>query len=128
MRWASALALAITIAVAPELHAGASDYTFEPINAEVKAGAGSELAVRLLHKPEGKPVEGALIVKSRLDMSPEHMEAMTAKVEPAVEAQPGVYRMKADLTIAGRWALKLMAKVQGEPETVIGTVEFTAKE
>jgi YtkA-like len=119
------LAAAVTIGTA---FAGAADYAFEPVSADVHNGAGSELAVRLVHKPTGKPVEGALIVKSRLDMSPENMEAMTAKLEPGTEIQPGVYHFKADLTMAGKWALKLMAKVQGEPETVIGTVTFTAKE
>jgi hypothetical protein len=109
--------------------AGASDYVFEPVKAEVANGPESELLVRLVHKPTGKPVDGALIVKTRLDMAPDNMEAMTAKhtaAEPA--GQPGVYRFKADLTMAGGWALKLLAKVQGEPETVQGTVVFKAKD
>ena len=108
--------------------AGAKDYAFEPVKAEVKNGPGSELLVRLVHKPTGKPVEGALIVKTRLDMAPDGMETMEAKhtaAEPAGE--PGVYRFNADLTMAGGWALKLMAKVQGEPETIEGTVVFKAK-
>lgn len=108
--------------------AGASDYVFEPVNAEVKAGSGSELAVRLVNKTTGKPVARALIIKSRLDMSPENMEAMTANLGPATEIEPGVYQFKSDLAMAGHWALKLMAKVQGELETVTGTVNFAAKE
>ena len=52
---------------------------------------------------------------------------MTAPVEPMPSTEPGVYRFKADLTMAGQWALKLMAKVQGEKETVQGTVVFRAK-
>ena len=108
--------------------AGAKDYAFEPVKIEVKNGAGSELLVRLVHKATGKPVEGAMIVKSRLDMAPDGMETMEAKhttAEPAGE--PGVYRFKADLTMAGGWALKLMAKVNGELETIEGTVIFKAK-
>jgi YtkA-like len=128
MKWVYALALLAIVAGTAQVRAAASDYAFEAVNAEVKAGSGSELAVRLIHKPDGKAVEGALIIKSRLDMSPENVAAMTAKAEPAVESQPGVYRLKGDLDMAGRWALKLMAKVQGEPETIIGTVNFTAKE
>ena len=53
------------------------------------------------------------------------MEAKHTAAEPAGE--PGVYRFNADLTMAGGWALKLMAKVQGEPETIEGTVVFKAK-
>jgi hypothetical protein len=108
--------------------AGAQDYAFEPVKAEVRNGPGSEFAVKLIHKPSAKPVEGAVIFRTRLDMSPDSMESMTTTVEPLTESEPGVYKFKADFTMAGRWALKLQAKVQGEPETVQGTVVFTAKE
>lgn len=107
--------------------ADATDYEFQAVAVEVKNGSGAELLVRLMHKPSGTPVDGALIVKTRLDMAPDAMEAMTAKHSPAEPAgTPGVYRFKADLTMAGGWALKLMAKIQGERETVIGTVIFKA--
>lgn len=107
--------------------AGAADYEFQPVAVEVKNGSGAELLVRVVHRPSGKPVDQALIIKTRLDMAPDGMEAMTAKHSPAEPAgPPGVYRFKAELTMAGGWALKLMAKVEGEPETVIGTVIFKA--
>jgi hypothetical protein len=35
-----------------------------------------------------------------------------------------VYAFKAPLTMAGRWLLTVSAKVQGEPDTVIGKVIF----
>jgi hypothetical protein len=105
-----------------------NDYAFEPVSAQVRNGSGSELAVRLVHKPTGKPVAGAVIIRTRLDMSPDQMEAMTAKHEALPSSEPGVYRFKADLTMEGGWALKLMAKVQGEQETVTGTVIFKAKQ
>jgi hypothetical protein len=38
-----------------------------------------------------------------------------------------VYAFQTNLVMAGGWALKLMAKVQGEPDTIEGTVVFTAK-
>jgi YtkA-like protein len=117
-----AMALAATSALA-----GKNDYVFEPVAVEVKNGPGSQLAVRLLHKPSGKPVEGAVIFRSRLDMSPDAMGEMTANHAAQPAKEPGVYRFNADLTMAGRWALKLMAKVPGESETVEGTVIFKAK-
>jgi hypothetical protein len=55
------------------------------------------------------------------------MAEMTAKHAASPAAEPGVYRFKADLTMAGGWALKVMAKVPGEAETVQGTVVFRAK-
>lgn len=108
--------------------AAAQDYAFEAVKTEVRNGPGSDIAVRLVHKPTGKAVEGAVIFRTRLDMSPENMEGMTTKIEPLTESEPGVYKFRADFTMAGGWALKLQAKVQGEPETVQGTVVFTAKD
>ena len=122
----AACGLAI-IAAASTAFAGARDYEFQPVAAEVKNEAGSELAVRLVHKPTGKPVEGAVVFRTRLDMSPEKMETHTAKHAAMPAGEPGVYRFKADLTMAGAWALKLQAKVPGEAETVEGTVVFKAK-
>jgi hypothetical protein len=122
----AALGLAI-IADALGAHAGANDYEFRPVSVAVNSGAGSDVAVRLLHKGTGKPVEGAVIFRTRLDMSPDSMDEMTAKHTAAASADPGVYRFKADFTMAGRWALKLQAKVPGESETVVGTVVFDAK-
>jgi hypothetical protein len=122
----AALGLAI-IAVAPAAFAGAKDYEFQPVTADVRSGTGSEVAVRIVHKPTGKPVEGAVLFRTRLDMSPESMGGMTAKHTATASSEPGVYRFKADFTMAGGWAFKLQAKIQGESETVEGTVVFNAQ-
>ena len=122
----AALGLVIVAAV-PNAYAGAKDYEFQPVIAKVKNGAGSDIAVRLVDKRTGKPVEGAVIFRTRLDMSPDTMDEMTAKHAAAPSSEPGVYRFKADFTMAGRWALKLQAKVPGETETVEGTIVFNAK-
>ena len=124
---AALVGLAVNSLSVPAM-AGAIDYKFEPVSADVRNGEGALLLVRLVHLPTGKPVAGAVVFRSRLDMSPDGMAAMTAKHAPLPEAEPGVYRFKADLTMAGGWAFKLMAKVQGEAETVSGTVVFTAKD
>jgi hypothetical protein len=100
---------------------------FEPVAVDVNNGSGSQLAVRLVHKPSGKAVEGAVIFRTRLDMSPDAMGEMTTEHKAQPAREPGIYRFSADLTMAGRWALRLMAKVPGESETIEGTVVFTAK-
>lgn len=107
--------------------AAANDYAFEPVSKDVRGGQGSELAVRLVHKADNKPVEGAIVFRTRLDMSPEGMEGMATDVVPDSSTEPGVYRFRGDLSMDGNWALKLQAKVQGESDTVSGTVVFTAK-
>ena len=123
----AALGLATIISASAAL-AAATDYEFQPVSVDVKNGAGSELSVRLVHKPTGKPVDGALLIRTRLDMSPDSMGEMTAKHTAMPGSEPGVYRFKADLTMAGGWAFKLQAKVPGESETVQGTVVFKAKD
>ncbi len=126
----SALALSLGLALiikAPVAFAGAADYAFEPVAVDVKNGPGAELAVRLVHKPSGKPVANAVIFRTRLDMSPDSMGEMTAKHAAVPGTEPGIYRFKADLTMAGGWAFKLQAKVPGETETIEATVVFQAK-
>lgn len=109
------------------VYAAPADYEFQPVAVEVKKGTGRELAVRLVHKPSGKPVEGAVIFHTRLDMSPDSMGEMMAKHIAMPSGTLGIYRFKADFTMAGGWALKLQAKVPGESETIEGTVVFQAK-
>ena len=121
-----AAVLATTMSLAGAAFAGPNDYTFEPVNADVKKGNGVTLAVRLVHKPTGKPVSDAVIVSPRIDMSPEGMATMTAPATPAAGAEPGTYGFKTDLVMAGRWLLTVSAKVQGEQETVTGKVTFKA--
>ena len=120
------LGLAI-IAGAHRAEAGAKDYEFRPVIVEVKNGSARDVGVRLVDKRTGKPVTRAVIFRTRLDMSPDTMDEMTAKHATAPSSEPGVYRFKADFTMAGRWALKLQAKVPGETDTVEGTVVFNAK-
>ena len=119
---AAVIWLAMTL-TAPTAFAGPADYLFEPVKVEVKNGQGAELAIRLVHKTTGKPVDGAVLFRTRLDM----MGEMTAKHVAMPTSEPGVYRFKADLTMAGGWAFKVMAKIPGETETVQGTVVFQAK-
>ena len=106
--------------------AGANDYAFEPLKAEVKQGGDASVAVRLIHKPTGKPVAGAMVVRTRLDMSPEAMGEMVSAVSPLASPEPGVYVFKTNLSMQGRWLLSIAARVQGEPETIVGKVIFKA--
>jgi hypothetical protein len=124
---AASLGVAL-FANALQAFAGSADYSFETAHPAVKTGEAIELAVRLIHKPSGKPVAGAILFRTRLDMSPDDMVAMTGKHLATATSEPGVYRFKADLTMAGGWALKIMAKVPGEADTVHGTVVFQAKD
>ena len=104
--------------------AGADDYVFEPVKAEIKSSNVATVAVRLVHKPTGKPGTDAAIVQTRLDMAPDGMADMATAIAPMPSPEPGVYAFKAPLTMAGRWLLTISAKVQGEPENVVGKLIF----
>lgn len=106
--------------------AAASDYAFEPVNAEMKKGDDVTVSVRLTYKVTGKPVPDAVIIRTRVDMGPDGMAEMESPVSPLPAKEPGVYAFKTDLPMAGRYQLSVAAKVQGEAETVIGKVVIKA--
>jgi YtkA-like len=117
----------ITWAVAPNGYAAGRDYRFELAGAPQKDGKGTSLvSVKLVHLPDNKPVPGAVLIQSRADMGPIGMAAMTAPVKALPEQPAGTYRLEVQNESvwkkADNWALTLDAKVQGEPETVHGSV------
>ncbi len=93
------------------------DFEFQLVDKTVKKG-DAIISVRLVHKPDGKPVPNAVIFAKRLDMAPEGMETMKTTIEPMPSTEPGVYKFKASVTMEGGWQLSLGAKVQGETGTV----------
>ena len=122
---ASAFAVAMSLTNTAAI-AAATDYVFEPVAAELKKGDDVVIAVRLLHKPTGKPVPDAVIVRTRVDMAPDNMADMASPVAAVPGSEPGTYAFKTEMPMAGRYLLSVAAKVQGEPETVVGKVIFKA--
>jgi YtkA-like len=120
------IAVAIAMSLSGAAFAGASDYVFEPVKAEVKKGDDAVVSVRLKHKATGKPVTDAVIIQTRIDMGPDGMGEMASPLTAVPGNEPGVYAFKTDLAMEGRWLLSIAAKVQGEPETVIGKITFRA--
>jgi hypothetical protein len=93
-------------------------YEFQLVDQAIKAGPDKIITVRLINKSTGKPVPDAVIFATRLDMAPDGMQEMATKVTPMPGTEPGTYRFKANLSMAGGWQLSLGAKVQGETGTV----------
>ena len=123
----STAAVAATLSLAASAAmAGAGDYAFEPVTAQMKKGDDVTLSVRLTNKQTGKPVASAVIFKTRVDMAPDGMAEMESAVAPLPSQEPGVYAFRTDLPMAGRYQVTLSAKVQGEAETVTGKVIVTA--
>jgi YtkA-like len=119
---ASAAALACGLAfTAMPAFAKSADYRFELVGKPQLSGQKDIVQVRLVHVPDGKPVADAVIFESKADMGPAGMESMTAPVK-ALPAKGGTYSFEVEPGMAGTWALHLAAKVQGEAETVRGTI------
>jgi hypothetical protein len=51
---------------------------------------------------------------------------MAAPIEAVPTTEPGIYRFKSRLAMAGGWRLSLAAKVQGEAETIQSQPTLTA--
>jgi hypothetical protein len=113
---AALIGLAITSSITVA-RAEIKDYEFQLVDKTVKKG-DAIISVRLVRKPDGKPVPDAVIFATRLDMAPDGMQEMATKVAPMPSTEPGVYKFKATLSMAGGWQLSLGAKVQGETGTV----------
>ena len=115
---AAAFAAALTMAMATmPAWADVKDYEFQLVSREVSKG-DAVIAVKLVHKPSGRTIPDAVIFAKRIDMGPDKMADMQAKLEPLPGGEPGIYQFKTNLDMAGRWALTLGAKVQGETGTV----------
>lgn len=106
--------------------AAPSPYEFSALTPEIGMDGGP-VDVQLMHKPTNKPVTDAVIFETRFDMEPDGMGGMAAPATADGSPSPGVYRFNVKPNMAGRWALKLSAKVQGETDTVRGVVVITAR-
>ena len=122
---AAAIAAALTMATMPAW-ADVKDYEFQLVSKEVKKG-DAVIAVKLVHKPSGRAIPDAVIFAKRIDMGPDNMASMAAPLEAVPGGEPGVYQFKTSLEMAGRWALTLGAKVQGETGTVQTKLIVNAK-
>jgi hypothetical protein len=77
------------------------------------AGPGkTTVAVRLVHLPDKKPVEGAVILEAKTDIGPGGMPEMSGNVTPLPPDRPGFYRFLIETGMAGE--LILGAKVRGK--------------
>ena len=117
--------LAVVSTTVPAL-AAATDYKFEAVVAQSAGPQKTDVTVRLVHTADRKPVVDAVIFETHADMGPEGMPTMPGDVTAGAPQSGGLYRFQVSTTMVGTWALTLSAKVQGEAQTVKGTVTFKA--
>ena len=109
---------------APE-EAQQSPYSFSTSTPDISMEGTPTVDVRITR--DGAPVAEAVVFETRFDMEPDGMGAMTSTVTAQGSPEPGTYRFEVKPTMAGRWKLSLGAKVQGEADTVRGSVVVTAR-
>jgi YtkA-like len=119
------IATTFGLALSTQALAGAQDYRFETAGPPTKSSKATIVKIRLVHLPDGKPVPGAVIFQARFDMGPDGMASMTAPAKLVRASDANLYQLELEPPMGGNWALSLSAKVQGETETVNGTVAIT---
>ena len=117
---------AFAIMAAAPAFAAATDYKFEVVTAQPAGSQKTDVTVRLVRANDNKPVTNAVIFETHADMGPEGMPTMPGDVTPGAPQPGGAYRFQVATAMAGTWALRLSAKVQGEAQTVKGAVNFKA--
>lgn len=110
-------ALPLAAVTLPAL-ADIKNYEFRLVQNELKQGNGVIVAVQLIDKRSGKLLPDAVIFARRIDMAPDGMATMTSPIEAMPSTEPGTYRFRTNLTMAGGWRLSLGAKIQGETGTL----------
>src|SRR3954467_1344808 len=83
--------------------ADVKDYEFQLVQSQMKKGDGAIVAVRLVNKKTGKTVPDAVIFAKRIDMAPDGMATMAESLDQLPPTEPGVYRFRTNLSMAGRW-------------------------
>lgn len=104
-----------------------ANYRIETVGSPQAAGPGkTRVMLHIVHAQDNKPVSGAIIIMSRADMGPEGMGDMTAPVKVLPSNMPDIYTLEVDHGSVwkkpGTWKISVSAKVQGEAQTVSGSV------
>jgi Cu(I)/Ag(I) efflux system membrane fusion protein len=101
---------------------------FAAVRPDVPVGRNIRLELRLGGIDPAPSASEVTVEKARLDMGPDGMEAMAALLKPLPSNAPGVLAYEAELSMAGRWAFSITARIKGRTEPVTSTVIFTAVE
>ena len=126
MRCRMAMAsMAMALLTGPAL-ADPKDYRFEPVSDQIAVSPSAPVAVKLVHLPDGKPVPGAIIFQSRLEMPMTNMAPMATKITAQPGDGAGLYAFTADVSMAGPWVLVLAAKIQGEAANITASIPLNA--
>ena len=106
----------------------AAAQSWQAVTPEIPVAKNVRIELRLIGA-DGKPVTEPIAVRStRLDMGPDGMGSMTARIKPVAATAPGTVAFETDIVMAGRWAFSVTGTVAGQSAPVSGVVILTAIE
>lgn len=121
--WISSLAaVALGVVGCATNPPAATGYRFEALDTQVRPSRDAEVRVRLVRMQTNQPVPGATIYEHRFEMFMSGYKMITSSMVEgetgppilAVDEGAGVYRVHAQLPMAGDWQATLVARVPGE--------------
>lgn len=98
-------------------------YRFQAVGESTPRGVGVTLQVRATDLA-GQPKAGISFADPRIDHAPDGAASASFPVFPLPPREAGLYEFRATVPVAGYWALRLQAKVPGEPQPVFASVTF----
>ena len=112
-----------------------SNYRFEALDGQVAPSPNAEVRVRLVRVADNRPVPGAIITNHRFEMWMSNYKVSTSvmvegRETPGIlsrEEGQGVYRVHAQLPMAGSWQATLTARVPGEAVPVRGRLAIQVR-
>lgn len=113
----------------------ATGYRFEAVDTQVRPSRDAEVRVRLIRMQNNQPVPGATIYEHRFEMwmsgykviTSNMVEGRTGPPILAIDEGSGVYRVHAQLPMAGDWQATLVARVPGETLPIRERVSILAR-
>jgi hypothetical protein len=118
-----AAAAAVLAFASPAAVAAPADYRFEVTGHAHQADGNDTVTVRVVHIPDGKPVQGAVVFGAKASMGSGNM-AMTAPAKLLQPAANGAAVIQVTPSMAGPWTISLSARVNGEPAVIKGAVDI----
>jgi hypothetical protein len=116
--------LALALAAAPaSAQTPAPRYRFDAVGESTVRGVGVVLQVRAADLA-GQPKAGISFVDPRIDHAPDGAASASFPAFPLPPREAGLYEFRTSIPVAGLWALRLQARVPGEPQPVFASVMF----
>jgi hypothetical protein len=98
-------------------------YRFDAVGESTARGVGVTIQVRVKDL-NGRPISGVTFTDPRIDHAPEGAASASFPAFALPVHETGLYAFRTTIPVSGYWALRLQAKIPGEPQPVFASVTF----